>query len=345
MSNVIDPFEEYLRKKKVELLERKMREQGGSAPVQVAESAPDDPGKLVNPEDPGKDGELDHEMDDFFKTGGAAGARFFNEVATIEEDKVEEIKGALDDVFEEDAPAPHKAEGGDNFVSFFQQVQSEFDGAPGQTRAAPAAGASVQESAGGGGTAGLLGSESSDPTDVPPLAPLTKPSDPETETETENVTGGTGTTPATGTIGATGATRGATSPAVTDSLAPAIAAALATPTTPTVSDSMPATAAAAAEARAPGAGAASDVAFDAMPEVSAGTGLGLDEDSEDDDTLSTLRKQSRLCLTEILLGSSSQADTAQQIEVLCRLVDRLVERAALPESEIIEALIKADVEF
>ena len=43
--------------------------------------------------------------------------------------------------------------------------------------------------------------------------------------------------------------------------------------------------------------------------------------------------------------SAPPSSRPRRIEVLCRLVAKLVERTELPESEIVEALIKSGVEF
>jgi hypothetical protein len=53
----------------------------------------------------------------------------------------------------------------------------------------------------------------------------------------------------------------------------------------------------------------------------------------------------RINLAEILLSDIGGTRVEQRIEVVCRLVARLVEKANLPESEVIEALIKSDIEF
>jgi hypothetical protein len=121
-TGAIDPFEEFLRKKKVEKLEEKYRrEREGTA-------GPDDEIALVE-DDPNLEEKLREEMDEFLKTGQAAGAEYFSKLKTnIGPEQVEEIKDALEDVFEEELVATPQTEGGpdDTFVQFFQQVQDKF---------------------------------------------------------------------------------------------------------------------------------------------------------------------------------------------------------------------------
>jgi len=128
MGKAIDPFEEYLRKKKVELLERKYREPegGGGAAPRPAGIPPD--------EDPELAARLREEAEDFLQSGQSAGLQAFQHAQDIGEEEVEEIKDALDDVFEQDAPVPQTVDesddAGDTFVSFFKQVQEEYDEKP-----------------------------------------------------------------------------------------------------------------------------------------------------------------------------------------------------------------------
>ncbi len=59
-------------------------------------------------------------------------------------------------------------------------------------------------------------------------------------------------------------------------------------------------------------------------------------------------KRPHLDLSEILLplrDNATEEEMRRHLELLCRLIAKLVERAALPESEIIEVLIKSRVEF
>lgn len=131
-TGAIDPFEEFLRKKKVEKLEEKYRqERTGDAPAEDE--------IVVVEEDPGQDEKLREEMDEFLRTGQEAGAEYFSKMkSNISADQVEEIKDALEEVFEEELVATPQTEGGedDTFVQFFQQVQDEFIAEP-QAPAAP----------------------------------------------------------------------------------------------------------------------------------------------------------------------------------------------------------------
>jgi len=226
MTKTTDPFEEFLRKKKVELLEQQYRDQQKSRPPAVKDDAPpDDAVVLATEDDPEADERLREEMKEFFQSGQTAGKELFEKASGISEDEVEEIKDALDDVFEEDTPQPQEEEDGGTFVNFFKQVTDSFPEGE-RPQAAP----------------------------EPPPAPQSAPEPP-------------------------------------------------------------------------------PIVEDVAHEVStrrAGRAGGR-------------RRTERIHLAELLLGGG--ADTDQRVEVLCRVVARLVERSSLPESEIVEALIKAGVEF
>ncbi len=237
MGKAIDPFEEYLRKKKVELLERKYRDpsaEGSASSLRPVGIPPD--------EDPEVDARLREEAEDFLASGKSAGVQAFQSAQDIGQDEVEEIKDALDDVFERDAPVPQTVDenddAGDTFVNFFKQVQEEYDEKPVCDNVAclpPEPGA--QEIAPG--------------TDIDVMMP--------------------------------------------------------------------------ADVR----GAAVEIAFDeedpALPAQSA--------------------SDTRLDLEAILVEGAKRQDLAKRVDVLCRLVSKLCERFGLPESEIIEALIKGGLEF
>jgi hypothetical protein len=254
MTKAIDPFEEYLRKKKVEMMEQKLRDPSGEKPAPKSE----EPVEVDPDEDPEASARLSEEMADFFESGQQAGAELFNQMQSLEEEKVEEIKDALDEVFEEDAPVPQTEENENNFVEFFQQVETEFDRVPGE-RPRPVT--------------------AEQPPAEPPAPSLPKPKPQPTPPQAKPVV---------------------------------------EPTVKVDAEDLP----------RPG-----DL------EVSP---LALESDDVD---LASLREDGRLNLATILLSKESGADLEQQVEVLCRIVSRLVEKAQLPESEIIEALIKADVEF
>jgi hypothetical protein len=116
MSNANDPFEEYLRKKKVELLENKFK------------TRTDDDGDYRPPtEDPEASARLEEEVADFMNTASTAGAQHFSEAGSgISDDKVGEIRDALDDVFEVDENAPSTETQDAGFVDFFKQVRTEY---------------------------------------------------------------------------------------------------------------------------------------------------------------------------------------------------------------------------
>jgi hypothetical protein len=127
MGKAIDPFEEYLRKKKVEKLERKYRD----APEEGKPPAAARPPGVPPDEDPQIAAKLREEMEDFLQSGKSAAVQAFQNAQHISDDKVDEIKDALEGVFEDDAPAPQTVDrnddAGDTFVSFFKQVQEEYD--------------------------------------------------------------------------------------------------------------------------------------------------------------------------------------------------------------------------
>jgi len=235
MTKAIDPFEEYLRKKKVELLERKYRDGDASqTPLPRPSGPPTD-------EDPDVEARLREEMDDFFQSGQSAGVQAFQQAQDIGEDKVEEIKDALDDVFENDVPAPQTVDenddAGDTFVSFFKQVQEEYDETP------------VCDDV------SCLPMEDGSPPPPPPAK---------------------------------------------EEVAPA-------------------------ELR----GAAVEIAFD---------------DTEHEEALPEPGDR-RLDLEEILVEGARKQDLEKRVDVLCRLLAKVVKRSGLPESEIIEALIKGGLDF
>ncbi len=120
MTHPVDPFEEYLRKKKVEMLEKKMQEKGR---IEVDDDEP----LVIAEEDPAVEARLQEEMEEFFDAGGSAGADFFSKVdGDINDEKVEEIRDRLEEVFEEGTPRPRKEEEGETFVEFFREVQKSY---------------------------------------------------------------------------------------------------------------------------------------------------------------------------------------------------------------------------
>lgn len=238
MTNTSDPFEEYLRKKKVELLETKFREQ---AAEQAAEGAEDDAvDDFVPPstDDPVLEARVKDEAEDFFESGKDAGAELFSKADTrLGDSKVEEIRDALEDVFEDDA-AMHETEEHDDhaFVDFFRQVGNEYDGS-----ASSADGLRQPEG--------------------------------EAEEHKEE-------------------------PAAVAEVCDTVTAAA---------------------------------------EVSTGDLVAVEVPPDPVDA--------RLSLNDVLSPVTNEAEMLQRIELLGRLVAKLVERAKLPENEIIEVLIRSGVEF
>jgi hypothetical protein len=248
MSKAIDPFEEFLRKKKVKMLEEKFRRER-AAEDEAAEGGEEE------------DARLQEEIDDFFESGQTAGAELFSKVKDLSDDKVEEIKDALEDVFEKEEATPRTEEVPSDgpFVHFFKKVQTDFDG---EEPPAPAA----QE---------------------PPPAPEPPPPPPKK--------------------------RAAKKPAKKRAAKPAVAEKKPAPPPP----------------EAP---ARESIA------VEISSHEALDEPGPE--------RAGRLNLVDMLLAGNDEPDElTRRIEVLCRLVAKLVERNELPESEIVEALIKSGVEF
>jgi hypothetical protein len=267
MSKAIDPFEEFLRKKKVKMLEEKFRRERaaeeGAADVEEEEDA-----------------RIQEEVDDFFESGQSAGAELFSKVQDLSDDKVEEIKDALEDVFEKEAATPHTEEvpADEPFVRFFKKVQNEFDDeAPAPPAAAEPAAPAVAE---------------------PPPAAETKPPPP-----------------------------AATEPPPPAATKPPPAA----KTAPRKKKKKK------AEPPKP-APAPADAASRESIAVEISSHEPADEPAQE--------SSGRLNLVDMLLaGNDASEELERRIEVLCRLVAKLVERTELPESEIVEALIKSGVEF
>jgi hypothetical protein len=251
MSKAIDPFEEFLRKKKVKMLEEKFRRER-AAEEEAAEA--DDEG----------DTRLQEEMDDFFESGQTAGAELFSKAKDLSDEKVDEIKDALEDVFEKEVATPRTEEvpADEPFVHFFKKVQTDFD-------------------------------------DEPPAPPaIQEPPPPAVETPVSPV---------------------AKKPAAKKPVAKKRAA------KPAPKEREPAP----APVEAPGRESIA---------VEISSHEPLDEPGPE--------RAGRLNLVDMLLAGNDESDElGRRIEVLCRLVAKLAERIELPESEIVEALIKSGVEF
>lgn len=259
MSKAIDPFEEFLRKKKVKMLEEKFRR----------ERAAEEDAAAADEED---DARLREEMDDFFESGQNAGAELFSKVKDLSEDKVDEIKDALEDVFEKEAATPRTEEvpPDEPFVHFFKKVRNEFEGD--EPVPPPAA---VQP---------------------PPVAKAAPPAKAKKKPALKKP-----------------AAKKAARPAKKKKPEPAPA-----PKNP-----------AAVAAPAPSREAIAVEISSHEPADEPGDEPG-----------------GRLNLADMLLaGAEGAEELERRVEVLCRLVAKLVERTELPESEIVEALIKSGVEF
>ena len=280
MTRAIDPFEEFLRKKKVELLEQQYREQGSRAAPESA-TATEAPTPAASEEEVEQDARVQAEMDEFFESGQQAGVEIFQQMKELDDNKVEEIKDALSDVFEEDAARPSNSEDSETFVNFFQQVQDSFDGKPGVTPTPPPSLPQSPHTA----LEDAPAPEAKAPSAPAPVAPAPTARAPEAPVPN----------------------------------APAPKPAPARPTAPPAFDPAP------------------------LPDLAA-TAAEVSTDAPV--ATPTESREGRINLAEILLSEMEDADDlGKRIEVLFRLVSRLVERSNMPESEIIEVLIKSDVEF
>jgi hypothetical protein len=101
MTKAIDPFEEYLRKKKVELLEKKYRD-----PADEAAPSAERPGGIPPDEDPEIDARLREEAKDFLQSGQSAAVQAYQSARDISEEKVEDIKDATSIGLTRESPAP-----------------------------------------------------------------------------------------------------------------------------------------------------------------------------------------------------------------------------------------------
>lgn len=136
MPRAIDPFEEYLRKKKVELLEQKYR-QGRREDAETDTETLDDPGRVEETE---VEARLEEEVQEFFDAGVSAAEDLISGLNSgLSEDEVDEIRDRLDDVFEEDPHAPQAPaeETESTFVEFFRNMDEE-GGAQPEEESAPA---------------------------------------------------------------------------------------------------------------------------------------------------------------------------------------------------------------
>lgn len=253
MSKAIDPFEEFLRKKKVKMLEEKFRRE--RAAEETAAETEDD------------DARLREEMDDFFESGQNAGAELFSKVKDLSDDKVDEIKDALEDVFEKEAATPRTEEvpADEPFVHFFKKVQNEFD----------------------------------DDEPVPPAA-----------------------------------------------VEPAPVVEKAPPAKKKPAPKKKKAAPTAAKKPAPKKAAPANPPPAPVAEAASRDALAVEISSHEPADEPGPEPSGRLNLADMLLaGAEGAEELERRVEVLCRLVAKLVERTELPESEIIEALIKSGVEF
>lgn len=268
MSKAIDPFEEYLRRKKVETARDKYKKSSAEAEAKAPSSTQETP--VRSQEDPEVEARLQEEVKELFEAGGTAAAALFSEAGSdLSEEKVEEIRDAIEDVFEAPKPTPQK-DAGETFLQFFREVEQKFDSPADELRLAGEVEIEVTDEAGatsgadGGSEAGEI---------VSPPAPAAPPA------------GG------------------------------------------------PAT----AFARPPGA---------SVPPIDGPSSSQLPVDLQIEEDSAAAQSASRISLME-LLGAPPQGETQlrQRVDLLCRIVAKLLERSDLDDGEIIEVLIKSGIEF
>ncbi len=275
MTRAIDPFEDYLRRKKVEMLEEQYRGTDKQAQESQDETLQDDWTPPADADNAEREVQVEQEMNEFFSEGGTAGADLFERANVIDEDRVEEIQDALNDVFEAEKREPEAASGvDDTFVDFFKQVQSDFE--PDLTVSREI---------------------------VQPPESHDEPGDFEDEPLTADF-------PVPGEESATEAD---------------------------------------AEEQGPDLPAFLEVSprLDGADQIGAehsSSELGAPEfgDAEQQVAVAT---ENRLELSKILAAPKEGEDLRQHVHLLSRLLVKLVERSSMPESEIIEVLIKSGVEF
>jgi len=268
MTAAKDPFEEFLRKKKVEMLEKQYRHEGDDARKDDDESFEDEWASHAPRSEKERDQRVEQEMNEFFDEGGRGGAELFERAKEIDEERVEEIKDALDDVFEEPKGRPEDADDNETFVDFFKQVQTDFEAEARETvQPAPdVEGHGPFEDEPQTADFPLPGEEDGDATDEILGTPLEleSPAFPEVEAAED-------------------------------------------------SEEEPADA--------------------------------IAEDGPADEAATTELDARGMVLAEILTPPKEGEDLRQRVDLLSRIVVKLVERAKVPESELIEVLIKSGVEF
>ena len=278
MTRSVDPFEEFLRKKKVEMLEQQIRKDGRapSAEPAGAETFDDDWSPRQDDESPERSERLNEEMNQLFTEGASDGAELFERAANIDEERVDKIKDALEDVFVESSDETQVDEGAeDTFKDFFKEVQTNF--VPEAAEPAPEA-----EIAHEIAHEVAMDAETGEFEEEEPLTAEFPPPDE---------------------VGALPAAEG----------------------TPLEIEPEPL-------AIVPEVAEAADLAEASV--------AALSEYEDADDVL-----EQPLSVAEMLQPVLASGDQAQRIEVLTRLVIKLVERANLPENEVVEVLIKSGVSF
>jgi hypothetical protein len=289
MSAAKDPFEEFLRKKKVEMLEKQYRPDEPSEASEEQSEAFEDDWSQATPSEEEHEQKLAQEMSEFFDEGGRGGAEIFERAREIDDERVEEIKDALEDVFEEPKGVPEDASDNETFVDFFKQVQTDFDAEarevvqPPDDEEEPGAFEEDEPQTAEFPLPGEEGAEGDLETDDSILGPPL-----ELEAETARAV---------------------------DEVVEEIAGSPAPAPTVVIRE----------------------------PE---GTG-GSDEsdDPGDPDDSEVGRDATSLVLSEILTPPQEGEDLRQRVDLLSRLIVKLVERAKIPESELVEVLIKSGVEF
>ena len=288
MTRAIDPFEDYLRRKKVEMLEEQYRGTDKQAQESQDETLQDDWTPPADADNAEREVQVEQEMNEFFSEGGTAGADLFERANVIDEDRVEEIQDALNDVFEAEKREPEAASGvDDTFVDFFKQVQSDFE--PDSTVSREI---------------------------VQPPESHDEPGDFEDEPLTAEF-------PVPGEESATEADVAADAEAEAEEQGPDLPAFLEV---------------------SPRLDGADQIGAEHSSSELGAPEFGTTEfgDAEQQVAVAT---ENRLELSKILAAPKEGEDLRQHVHLLSRLVVKLVERSSMPESEIIEVLIKSGAEF
>jgi len=315
MTKAVDPFEEFLRKKSAEKQGNPTGKKASADPAQPQpreqsieeEWTPRDPHA-----DPAADKRVREEMSEFFEEGADAGAELFASASNIDDERVDEIKDALEDVFDTEQSEPEVDESDDTFIDFFKQVQTSFDPELVDLRQ------QQQELA-----REVVEPPKSGPFEDEPLTtefpPPEQPAELKLAPEPE---------------------------------APRMPVEAKQPFAPEPAELVldipmpePEAVVPAAEHVAEDAGFVELTELDKFPDFPEFPDPMEEEPVAAQEVQSSPNSADRLSLSDVLAPTQDADDLARRVEVLTRFVIKLVERSQLPESEIVEVLIKSGMMF